>query len=73
LFDLIFRLVGSVDGVVITGASKFKVDSVTADLIKLTSEANISLDVARLVGDHYVLEGDLLDGALPIFGEGAFQ
>ena len=73
MFDLIFRLVGSVDNVVITGASKFKVDGVKADLTQLTAEANISLDVARLVGEHYVLEGDLLDGALPIFGEGRFE
>jgi hypothetical protein len=73
LFDLIFRLAGSVDNVVITGASKFVVEGVKADLTLLTTEVDISLNVARLVGEHYILEGDLLDGALPIFGEGKFE
>jgi hypothetical protein len=72
LFDLIFRLVGSVDNVVITGASKFQVGDVAADLNTLKTEVNILLAAANLKGEHYVLEGDLLNGALPVFGEGAF-
>jgi hypothetical protein len=72
LFDLIFRIAGSVDNVVVSGASKFKVENVKADLVTLKNEIDISLVVAKLVGEHYVLSGDILNGALEIFGEGAF-
>lgn len=57
----------------ISGASKFKVVNVKADLVTLNAEADITLDAAKLVGERYVIEGDLLDGALPLFGEGSFE
>jgi len=63
---------GSVDNVVVTGASNFKVVDVKSDLTTLKNEIDISLDAAKLVGEHYVLEGDLFNGALDIFGEGSF-
>jgi hypothetical protein len=72
LFDLIFRLKGSVENVVISGASNFKVDSVKTDLVKFGAEVNISLDAAKVVGEKYVIEGDILNGALPLWGEGPF-
>jgi len=65
-------IAGSVDNVVVSGASKFKVENVKADLVTLKNEIDISLVVAKLVGEHYVLSGDILNGALEIFGEGAF-
>jgi len=71
--DLIFRLNGSVDNVVVTGASNFQVVNVKADLTLLTTEVDISLAAARLVGEHYDLVGDLLDGALPLWGNGSFE
>jgi len=63
---------GSVDNVVVTGASNFKVEDAKADLTSLVTKIDISLDAARLAGEHYVLEGDLFDGLLEIFGEGSF-
>jgi len=63
---------GSVDNVVITGASNFKVVDAKADLTTLTTNIDISLDAAKLVGEKYVLQGDLFNGALEIFGEGSF-
>lgn len=65
-------LVGSVDNVAITGASTFKVVSVVTDVVALTAVIDISVDALKLVGEHYVLEGDL-NGLLPLWGEGAFQ
>jgi len=64
---------GVVDNVVITGASNFKVENVVTDLDLLIAVIDISLDAATIVGEHYNLTGDLLDGALDLFGEGAFQ
>jgi hypothetical protein len=68
LFDLVFRLKGSVDKVVVTGAANFKVENVKTDLIALSAEVDISLEAARLVGEHYVN-----NGALPLFGEGRLK
>jgi hypothetical protein len=58
---------------VITGAADFKVDNVKTDLDKLSADVDISLDAARLEGEHYKLEGDILNGALPVEGEGSFE
>jgi hypothetical protein len=73
LFDWIFRLLGFVENVVITGAAKFEVAKVTADLTKLTAEIDITLAAARVEGERYSLEGDILNGALPVWGEGRFE
>jgi len=72
LFDLIFRLVGYVENVVITGNSKFKIVSVVTDETAKSAVIDISLDAAKVVGEHYVLDGDI-GGVLPVWGEGAFQ
>ena len=57
----------------ISGASTFQVENVKADLTTLSAEVDISLAAAKLVGEKYVLEGDILNGALPVFGEGRFE
>jgi hypothetical protein len=73
LFDLIFRLKGFVGNVEITGASEFKVENVITDTTTaLSASIDFSLDSVKLVGD-YVLDGTLLNGALPVYGEGSFQ
>jgi hypothetical protein len=61
-----------VDNVVITGASKFVVVSVVANPDLLTAVIDISLDVLKLVGDHYVLDGSL-NGLLDLWGEGSLR
>ena len=57
----------------ITGAADFKVDDVKTNLDTLSADVDISLDAARLEGEHYKLEGDILNGALPVDGEGRFE
>lgn len=64
---------GTVENVVITGISTFKVESVKTDLNALTAVIDISVAVIRLVGERYVLEGELLGGLLPVWGEGKFE
>ena len=73
MFDWIFRLIGSVENVVISGAATFVVNNVKADLTTLNAEIDIGLAAARLVGERYVLEGDILNGALPVWGDGKFE
>ena len=73
MFDLIFRLHGFVKNVVITGASTFKVENVkTEETTPLSAEIDFSLAAATLVGD-YELDGTLLNGALPVYGNGPFE
>ena len=57
---------------VITGNSKFKIVSVVTDETAKSAVIDISLDAAKVVGEHYVLDGDI-GGVLPVWGEGAFQ
>jgi hypothetical protein len=59
--------------VVITGIANFKVDRVKTDLTALRAEVDISLDVARVEGEHYQITGDFHNGALPVEGEGCFE
>nr|AGM32080.1 hemolymph juvenile hormone binding protein [Coptotermes formosanus] len=75
-FDIALESVkakGSVDKVVIRGASKFVVESVKTDPDNLRAEVDISLAEARVEAEHYKLEGDLLNGALPLEGEGRLE
>jgi hypothetical protein len=58
---------------VIRGASKFVVESVKTDPDNLRAEVDISLAEARVEAEHYKLEGDLLNGALPLEGEGRLE
>ena len=60
----------TVDNVVITGASKFVVVSVVVNPDLLTAVIVISLDVLKVVGEHYVLDGNL-NGLLDLWGEGS--
>lgn len=57
----------------VSGAGNFRVDAVRADINTLRVEVDISLDEARIEGEHYKLEGDILNGALPVEGEGRFE
>jgi hypothetical protein len=59
--------------VVITGIANFKVDRVKTDLTALSAEVDISLDAARVEGEHYQITGDILNGALPVDGDGCFE
>ena len=62
----------AVDNVVITGASKFVVVSVVANPDLLTAVIDISLDVLKVVGEHYVLDGNF-NGLLELWGEGSLR
>jgi hypothetical protein len=59
--------------VVITGIDNFKVDNVKTDLTTLSAEVDISLDAARVEGEHYNVTGHILNRALPVEGEGRFE
>ena len=72
MLDFIFRLVGSVDNVKVTGASNFNVVSVVTNQVALSAVIDISLDAAKVVGEHYKVDGNL-NGLMELWGEGAFE
>jgi hypothetical protein len=64
---------GSVDNVVITGAANFKVYCVKTDPDNLRADVVISFDAVRVEGEHCKLERYILNGLLPVEGEGRFE